>query len=69
MGFQTVCVKQLFYGYNSENFIKFVNAGELKAGNKGFDYAKLDDAVAEEAREDLVQSKGYFILPSQLLAD
>ncbi len=39
-------------------FIKFVNAGELEAGNKDFDYAKLDDEDAEETREDLMQSKG-----------
>ena len=59
----------LFYRYISENFVKFVNVGELEAGNKDFDYAKLDDEVAEEAREDLVQSKGYFILPSQLFCN
>ena len=41
----------------------------MEAGNKDFDYAKLDDETAEEAREDLVQSKGYFILPSQLFCN
>ena len=59
----------LFYRYISENFVKFVNEGEIEAGNKDFDYAKLDDEDAEEAREDLVQSKGYFILPSQLFCN
>lgn len=29
--------------YISENFVKFVNAGEVEAGNDNFDYAKLDD--------------------------
>ena len=67
--FKQYVLGMLFYRYISENFVKFVNAGELEAGNQDFDYAKLDDEVAEEAREDLVQSKGYFILPSQLFCN
>ena len=67
--FKQYVLGMLFYRYISENFVKFVNVGELEAGNKDFDYAKLDDEVAEEAREDLVQSKGYFILPSQLFCN
>jgi len=67
--FKQYVLGMLFYRYISENFIKYVNAGELEAGNRDFDYAKLDDEVAEEAREDLVQSKGYFILPSQLFCN
>lgn len=67
--FKQYVLGMLFYRYISENFVKFVNAGEVEAGNKDFDYAKLDDEAAEEAREDLVQSKGYFILPSQLFCN
>ena len=59
----------LFYRYISENFVKFVNAGELEAGNKDFDYAKFDDKDAEVARENLVWSKGYFILSSRLFCN
>ncbi|MDE6016978.1 MAG: type I restriction-modification system subunit M [Acetatifactor sp.] len=67
--FKQYVLGMLFYRYISENFVKYVNAGELEAGNKDFDYAKVDDELAEEAREDLVQSKGYFILPSQLFCN
>jgi len=67
--FKQYVLGMLFYRYISENFAKFVNVGELEAGNEDFDYAKLEDEVAEEAREDLVQSKGYFILPSQLFCN
>jgi type I restriction enzyme M protein len=35
----------------------------------GFDYAKLTDAEAEEARDDLIESKGFFILPSELFCN
>lgn len=67
--FKQYVLGMLFYRYISENFVKFVNAGEVEAGNKDFNYAKLDDEDAEEAREDLVQSKGYFILPSELFCN
>lgn len=59
----------LFYRYISENFVKYVNEGEAEAGNVGFDYARLADEDAEEAREDLVQTKGYFIMPSELFCN
>lgn len=59
----------LFYRYISENFEKYVNAGEHEAGNDGFKYSELSDSDAEMAREDLVGDKGYFILPSELFCN
>ena len=56
----------LFYRYISENFRNYINEGEIEAGNADFDYAKLSDEDAEGAREDLVATKGFFILPSEL---
>ena len=56
----------LFYRYISENLTSYINRGEQEAGNSNFDYAKLSDEEAEPARMDLVQTKGFFILPSQL---
>ncbi len=38
----------------------------METGNKDFDYAKISDIEAEQAREDLVKTKGFFILPSEL---
>ena len=67
--FKQYVLGMLFYRYISENFVKFVNAGEAEAGNNDFDYATLSDADAEVAREDLIQSKGYFILPSELFCN
>lgn len=46
-----------------------MNQGEVEAGNTDFDYIKLTDEDAEQAREDLIQSKGYFILPSELFCN
>lgn len=56
----------LFYRYISENITTYINEGEREAGNTAFDYAKLSDKDAEQAREDLVATKGFFILPSEL---
>ena len=40
-----------------------------EAGNTDFDYAKMSDEEAEEAREGLVEEKGFFILPSELFCN
>jgi len=56
----------LFYRYISENLISYINAGEREAGDAAFDYVSLSDKEAEQAREDLVATKGFFILPSEL---
>ena len=59
----------LFYRYISENLTNYINAGEIEAGTPDFDYTKLSDEDAETAREDMVQTKGFFILPSQLFCN
>lgn len=59
----------MFYRYISENLTAYINDGEIEAGNTDFDYAILSDKEAEEARVDLVQEKGFFILPSELFCN
>ena len=59
----------MFYRYISENLTNYINEGEIEAGNDGFDYALLSDEDAEQAREDLVKTKGFFILPSELFCN
>ena len=57
----------LFYRYISENMSAFFNKAEHEAGNPDFDYAKIDDEMAEKYfRPNTVDDKGFFILPSQL---
>ena len=67
--FKQYVLGMLFYRYISENLTAYVNEGERSAGNAGFDYAKLSDGEAETARADLVNVKGFFILPSQLFVN
>jgi type I restriction enzyme M protein len=67
--FKQYVLGTLFYRYISENLSDYINAGEHEAGNDSFDYANLSDESAEQAREDLVKTKGFFILPSELFAN
>ncbi len=64
--FKQYVLGMLFYRYISENLAGYINAGEQEAGDTAFDYAKLTDQEAEQAREDLVATKGFFILPGEL---
>ena len=64
--FKQYVLGMLFYRYISENLTKYINQDEIEAGNDGFDYTQLPDEEAEQAREDMVKTKGFFILPSQL---
>ena len=64
--FKQYVLGMLFYRYISENMTAYINRGEWEAGNKEFDYVRISDSEAEQAREDLVKTKGFFILPSEL---
>jgi len=64
--FKQYVLGMLFYRYISENLTDYINKGEREAGNGDFDYARLADKRAREARDDLVQTKGFFILPGEL---
>ena len=64
--FKQYVLGMLFYRYISENLSAYVDREEHAAGNANFRYAGLSDTDAESARGDLVRTKGFFILPSQL---
>lgn len=67
--FKSYVLGTMFYRYISENLAGYINQGEKDAGNTGFDYAKMSDEDAEEAREGLIEEKGFFILPSELFCN
>ncbi len=67
--FKTYVLGTMFYRYISENLANYINQGEIEAGNADFDYAKISDAQAEEARASLISEKGFFMLPSQLFCN
>lgn len=67
--FKNYVLGTMFYRYISENLTAYINWGEIDAGNSDFDYAQLSDKEAVEAREGLVEEKGFFILPSELFCN
>ena len=67
--FKSYVLGTMFYRYISENLTNYINEGEIDAGNTDFDYAKMSDAEAEEARDGLIEEKGFFILPSELFCN
>ena len=67
--FKSYVLGIMFYRYISENLANYINDGEAEAGNDGFDYACLADDVALQARDDMVKTKGFFILPSELFCN
>ena len=62
--FKAYVLGAIFYRYISENLTDYINNLQAAAGIKDFDYAKMEDEEAKEAREMMVQEKGFFILPS-----
>ena len=64
--FKQYVLGMLFYRYISESLSGYIDATEREAGDAAFAYAGLPDEQAETARADLVATKGFFILPSQL---
>ena len=68
--FKNYVLGTMFYRYLSENLADYINKYEHEeVGNTNFDYARLSDTKAEEARADIVNSKGFFILPSELFCN
>ncbi|MGN0692563.1 MAG: type I restriction-modification system subunit M [Oscillospiraceae bacterium] len=67
--FKNYVLGTMFYRYISENICNYINEGEIESGNTDFDYAQMSDEDAEEARQDLVNTKGFFILPSELFCN
>lgn len=64
--FKSYVLGILFYRFISENVTNFINREEAKAGAPDFDYSKISDDQAELGRKEIVNSKGFFILPSEL---
>lgn len=67
--FKNYVLGTMFYRYISENTTNYINKGEEEAGNTGFNYEDLSDEEALTQRDDLIETKGFFILPSQLFSN
>jgi type I restriction enzyme M protein len=66
--FKSYILGFLFYRFISENLSIYINKKQHEVGKKDFDYAKISDEEASLAKEDIkniINEKGFFILPSQ----
>ena len=59
----------IFYRFISEDFANYINENERASGATDFDYALMSDAEAEAGKAEMIDSKGYFILPSELFSN
>lgn len=64
--FMDFMLGSLFYRFISEDVIDYCNKLMKDAGVSNPDYAKMPDEMAENAREQIINAKGFFILPSHL---
>ncbi len=64
--FKSYVLGMLFYRFISENLEHEANENEWKSGKKDFDYSEISDEMAEMAKEELLEDKGFFIYPSEL---
>lgn len=70
--FKSYVLGTMFYRYLSEHITAWFNEAEEEAGNEGFDYAALSDEDAdlpEEEIEDIINSVGFFMKPSELFCN
>ena len=67
--FKQYVLGMLFYRFISENLTTYINKNQHAAGDKCFNYADISDEVAEKARKQIVDEKGFFILPSELFTN
>ncbi len=66
--FKQYVLGTLFYRFISENLTDYINESERKI-DPNFDYKNLSDEQAEEGREETIQEKGFYILPSELFCN
>ena len=64
--FKAYVLGSIFYRFISENICEYFNGRMHEAGYPDFDYANMPDDQAIGGKEDAVQTKGFFMLPSQL---
>lgn len=59
----------LFYRFISENIEHYVNENQRKAGIENFEYRNISDEQALLGKSQILEEKGFFILPSELFCN
>ena len=64
--FKAYVLGSIFYRFISENICDYFNQRMHDLGYSDFNYADMPDEQAQGGKNDAVQTKGFFMLPSQL---
>ena len=64
--FKAYVLGSIFYRFISENICDYFNKRMHDLGYADFNYADMKDDEAQGGKQDAVQTKGFFMLPSQL---
>ena len=64
--FKAYVLGSIFYRFISENICDYFNQRMHDFGYADFNYAEMKDDEAQGGKNDAVQTKGFFMLPSQL---
>ena len=64
--FKAYVLGSIFYRFISENICDYFNKRMHDLGYADFNYADMSDEQALGGKQDAVQTKGFFMLPSQL---
>ena len=64
--FKAYVLGSIFYRFISENICDYFNERMHDLGYTDFNYADMNDEEARGGKQDAVQTKGFFMLPSQL---
>ena len=64
--FKAYVLGSIFYRFISENICDYFNQRMHDLGYTDFNYADMNDEEARGGKQDAVQTKGFFMLPSQL---
>ena len=64
--FKAYVLGSIFYRFISENICDYFNQRMRDLGYSDFNYADMPDDQAQGGKNDAVQTKGFFMLPSQL---
>ena len=59
----------LFYRFISENIEHYVNENQKRAGFTNFEYRNISDEEALLGKSQILEEKGFFILPSELFCN
>ena len=69
LDFKQYVLGLLFYRFISENIENYVNENQRKAGIADFKYRDISDEEALLGKSQILEEKGFFILPSELFCN